>query len=502
MNYKNRSYWLLTASPFYIGLHLLFITKRSFWFDESFTSFLIKYDFSEVIYRTSLDVHPPLYYLTLKAWSLIFGFSDLALRSMSLLFMTTAILLSYMLVKKMFNRSAALAASVFTAIGPYTIAYAQETRMYSMNACFVLASSIALVHQLQRQKSDRSKYVWVLYTLLITAIAYTHYFGVLVVIAHFIYLLFSETSLKEAAKKPLKVFESVDKNWFGAVVGAGLLFLPWLPTFYKQATSVNSGFWIDSVDRWTFIDTLSQMMSFSDIHKGISLVSLASWLGLGFVLFQFGKLLIMSDRNTKRNSIMLFGPLFFSAIVLFCISVLPSTSSLYLDRYFAQFAPMFYAGLGLLIYKLYRSSNKMVFGLTTLIIVLAMSSNLLNLHSKEESGFRAKTGITELNRVVDSSDVVVVDSYWRYYDTAHYLKDSIQPKITDKGAFFGGESLVKDRSEILLQNYDDIIYESGVIWYISGSDESFEGLPGSWQRHKTLFFENDFRVTKFVLSRT
>src|SRR5438874_2453036 len=53
---------------------------------EAFSWRLTSYPSAEVVQRTAADVHPPLYYLLLKAWVLLCGDSPGALRSFSVVF--------------------------------------------------------------------------------------------------------------------------------------------------------------------------------------------------------------------------------------------------------------------------------------------------------------------------------------------------------------------------------------------------------------------------------
>ena len=91
----------------------------SFWFDESFTSALIRYEYSEIAGRTANDVHPPLYYYLLKAWGSVFGTTDAALRAFSSVLMLFAGFSLYGLFKKIANKNVALTAMVLVAIGPF-----------------------------------------------------------------------------------------------------------------------------------------------------------------------------------------------------------------------------------------------------------------------------------------------------------------------------------------------------------------------------------------------
>ena len=97
----------------FLTLVFLTISKASIWFDEAFSAYIIRFNFSEIWHYTSVDVHPPLYYFLLKIWSLFFGSSDFALRSMSAFFGALTIILSYFLVKRLYDRKNALFASSF-----------------------------------------------------------------------------------------------------------------------------------------------------------------------------------------------------------------------------------------------------------------------------------------------------------------------------------------------------------------------------------------------------
>ena len=77
------AWWGILAA----GTILLFagITNESLWYDESYTGALVKQSFSNIIQITGGDNHPPLYYLTLRVFTLIFGNTVLSLRAFSVL---------------------------------------------------------------------------------------------------------------------------------------------------------------------------------------------------------------------------------------------------------------------------------------------------------------------------------------------------------------------------------------------------------------------------------
>jgi len=114
----------------YAGLTLATITKSSIWFDEAFSAFIVRFNFFQIARYTATDVHPPFYYWILKIWTMLFGTSEVAFRSLSVLFGLTAIVFGFLLVKRLFGRRAAFVSLLFMAISPMLIRYGQEARMY------------------------------------------------------------------------------------------------------------------------------------------------------------------------------------------------------------------------------------------------------------------------------------------------------------------------------------------------------------------------------------
>src|SRR5262245_13035094 len=77
------------------------------------------------------DTSPPLYYLLLHAWTLIFGTSDMALRLFSVTFFIASIPLIYGVAQRVAGPRAAMASCILFAFCPLIIYYSTEGRMYS-----------------------------------------------------------------------------------------------------------------------------------------------------------------------------------------------------------------------------------------------------------------------------------------------------------------------------------------------------------------------------------
>src|SRR6266403_1322068 len=102
------------------------------------------------------DTSPPLYYLLLEGWTLIFGTSDLALRLFSVSFSIASLPLLAALADRIAGPRAALASCVLFAFSPLVIYYSTEGRMYSLFIFFALAA--ALVSLLLQERGPHVGY--------------------------------------------------------------------------------------------------------------------------------------------------------------------------------------------------------------------------------------------------------------------------------------------------------------------------------------------------------
>ncbi|MEA3293238.1 MAG: glycosyltransferase family 39 protein, partial [Patescibacteria group bacterium] len=116
MSNKKIIFLLILVGVIVVGFEIYNLTSMSLWHDEAFSGLLIQYDSGEMMHRIGLDVHPPFYYILLKAWTLVFSNCLFSLRLFSVFFATLAILIFYLLIKGVFrNKKFALFTSVLLA---------------------------------------------------------------------------------------------------------------------------------------------------------------------------------------------------------------------------------------------------------------------------------------------------------------------------------------------------------------------------------------------------
>jgi len=215
------------------------LDEISYWFDESFCWKMITFSWSELWGRVALDNHPPLYFFLLKLWVTAFGDSAVAMRSLSILCGTLTILGAFALVRQV-QASAnlqpdpvpAFVAAGLVALSPAQIDWSQQVRMYSLGACLALWSSWCLLRVLTRPEWRSS----VGYVLLASALTYTHYYGLFIVVAQGLYGL--AAGLRRCRSNPQLL--PVVGMLFALIA---MMWSPWLPVFLEHRAQVDRAYW-------------------------------------------------------------------------------------------------------------------------------------------------------------------------------------------------------------------------------------------------------------------
>ncbi len=121
------------------------------------------------------DTSPPLYYLLLYSWTLVFGTSDAALRLFSTVCSLACLPFVVAIARRTGGRGAVLPACVLFAISPIAIYYSTEARMYSLLWVCVLATMWASLALYQHGGSISLLVLWISAS---AAGFLTHYFFV------------------------------------------------------------------------------------------------------------------------------------------------------------------------------------------------------------------------------------------------------------------------------------------------------------------------------------
>ncbi len=184
------------------------------------------------MYGRQTDSHPPLSYILLYPVLHFFGVNDIAVRMPSLICGLLLVPTMYWLGRTVHSHKVGLLAAFFAAVSPFANYFSCQARSYSL-ATLLVAVSLALFCQLIEVENRARKATFVGFVAAATAVYYTEYtagvllpaLGVAVFLISYRYWLSPQTKMRALATA---------KIGFGAIILAGLLVLPWVPSLIMQ----------------------------------------------------------------------------------------------------------------------------------------------------------------------------------------------------------------------------------------------------------------------------
>lgn len=178
--------WLVAAAilcALALGLRLWRLTYHSFWFDEAVSAGWAGWRAADIVrvgMELALDKHPPVYYLLLRGWTLLFGTSDAALRSLGALLGALAVFPIFALGQRWWGRPGGAVAALLAAINPFLVWYSQEARMFMPAATFALLGLWAFASLLDDASGRRHALLaWAAFVIATLAGVYAYLFNAL-----------------------------------------------------------------------------------------------------------------------------------------------------------------------------------------------------------------------------------------------------------------------------------------------------------------------------------
>ena len=136
-----------------VGLSLVLRSSQlgqGFWIDEGISVGVAHHHWWSIPHVLRQDGSPPGYYMLLGLWIRVFGDSERETHALSLVFALASIPLAYAAARSIFDRLTGVVAAVLVAFTPYLTYYAQETRMYALEAFLSLVAVLAYVNGVLR----------------------------------------------------------------------------------------------------------------------------------------------------------------------------------------------------------------------------------------------------------------------------------------------------------------------------------------------------------------
>jgi uncharacterized membrane protein len=481
---------LAVGLAIFFAISLWTISRSSVWFDEAFGAYLIHFNFIDIAKYTGADVHPPVYYWLLKSWSMLFGSTELALRSMSLFFAGIAIIFGYLLTHRLFGKKAAWFSLVFMVLAPMLVRYSQEMRMYAL----VSAISLAATYVLTIAMESKRRLPWIIYGVLVSLGMWTHYFSAIVWISHWVWRAFVvRQSLGKSAKGFVKVFFT--KQWILAHVVAVGLYLPWLPFLVYQVFDVQAnGFWIPPVVPGTMTNFLTNVLYYQDqetVNSWAAFIFLAILTLIGVLAFRIYR---AQDTKQRQAYALLFSIAFAPIVLLFVLSMPPLRSS-FVDRYLIPST----VGISLFIGVTLALSGKLLKPkwrlVATLVIAGAMVFGITNVYHLGNYNKTLHTSnntrqiIEALTAEGQDGQPIIADSPWLFYEAVFYSTPQHPVYFIDASIDykFGSLNMLRDNDQHKIKDLSAFTRQHPIVWYLGRPGGNTLNPPsGMWSQLRAV----------------
>ena len=339
------------------GLHTWRLDAKSIWWDESLSLLRARGSVSHILSNridlpgsSTVDLHPPLYFLLLHILIRVGGESDLVLRFLSAVFAALIVPLLYAMGMRLRGPRAGLIAALLGALSPFYLWYAQEARMYTMVTALGLASFYFLWRACTEQKQ-----IWGLAFGLVAAAAIaTQYFSVLLIICEALlgYFLWVRRSTPPPRQGGTK-HRRLSALYWGAAVLLAIL----LPVTYRIVTLA---LW-PKAGRWYVPLPIMLRDALNSFSLGLSVELGEVWaFDIIFLLTYLAGVVSLWRRPPKMTSSGIPGPIWRARgaglVVLVAYILIPILvmwlfsffAPLYMgSRYVIMCSPAFYLALGI-----------------------------------------------------------------------------------------------------------------------------------------------------------
>jgi mannosyltransferase len=204
------------------ALRLWGLDQHNIWWDEGLSAWAARLPLARMLDWTAHDVHPPLHFLIQRAWWLLAGDGEWAMRFISAFAGTLAVAAVYPLAATLGGPRAGLLAALFAALSAFAVTWSQELRMYVWGS---LWAPLALYGALAWWKRGSAGGL-LLYVVAAAAGLWTLYLFVTVLaVANLAFLVYW---WRVYLTRNLTGLRDLSGFWIAAQLAVLALFAPWL----------------------------------------------------------------------------------------------------------------------------------------------------------------------------------------------------------------------------------------------------------------------------------
>ncbi len=457
--------------PYYLWLILVLastlrlyqIAVRDFWYDEAFTGVAVKEKFPDMLHMIINDIHPPLYYVSLKIFSSFFDYSVYGIRLFSAILGVLSVWAVYLFAKELYDKRAGLFAAFVAAISPFAIQYSQEARMYSMLSFLLIMAAYFFLKALKTNETKN----YIFWGVFLGLAGLTHYMGIVFsatfYLVYLVWNIFDEKDHhQEFGFQTLKKFiPSAGILW--GYFSALLVFSFWIEKFYRHITDLGDNlkwvrpanlgdiFW--NIQMFLFGTPLGEMssgMPNPNAFYGIQQTSVLSGLTVlitGIIIYLF-----MKDR--KKTAVLLVFSFGFFGIV-YVLSLLGK--HYFVSRYLVPGAYFIFTLLGIWLSRIrwrYVTSTFALYGILLFFVAHLGFSTGWNILQANSGKYKNKNFY-----ILTSFDYVIAKYYlgenrlhlynidWPIYNPSYWA--AIGPNLKRVESF---DAVANDPNALIVSN--------------------------------------------------
>lgn len=225
---------IILYSLLLFALCLLLVNDNNFWGDECYTIRLSQMSIRDMVSATSIDAHPPLYYIFTIIGQRLCGTAGWMYHLVSVIPYAIVLVLSNTIIWKRFGAGTTYLFVTLCSVLPNALEYNVEARMYSWASLFVLCS-FYFVLKILNEDSHKNYMIFALFSLLA---AYTHYYALLSVAFFYVALLILAIWKKKSIKNVLITY---------AVTVVA--YLPWVSVMFSTLVRTKDGWWLNDIEK-------------------------------------------------------------------------------------------------------------------------------------------------------------------------------------------------------------------------------------------------------------
>ncbi len=457
--------WMVPVILFIInlGLKIIYIASNPVALDEPFTIFYAQPAFLPMLKIHLADNTPPLFDVLLFGWIRFFGISAFSVRFLPMVFSSATVIYVYLLGERIAGKISGLASALIFSFSTFQIYFAHEARAYSL---FSLLSAASLYYYFSLdEKSTRRPFI--LFIVSNVLLAFTHYFGFIVVGAE---LAFSFWFI------PRHPF-AFRKIWLSFITWLALISPLIVFVLRRYHTVRKTGFWVSTppLDAW-----YENIRKFS--NQPVIAIGFLLLIGIGLVQM-FRKSMFRKNLSLQILPLWFFG--IYTALFVFSFHL-----PVFLDRYLIFLSVPFYLLIGVSIPAVTSQYRFQVLLLIVIGIAMIATTNLRPGNGRDP----IKLSAFVMNKK-DSSAAVLISPPWLDKGLIYYCR----PDIFRREASFDKE-LESDRWYRIFSSQDAVGRLTNdihrVLYVLNGADEInhlgdfLEQKPFGFKRLETRLFGN------------